>query len=57
LAGIEAQKQTGRAGIFVLPDRAPLTPQGWFGERHSRDAGATQANSLAFDNLRVSVAA
>ena len=33
-AWIEAQKQSGRADIFRFRfDRAPLTPQGWFGER------------------------
>ena len=53
-AWIEAQKQTGRAEIFRFRfDRAPLTPQGWFGERLSRDAGAFHAGELlyAFDNL------
>ena len=53
-AWIEAQKQTGRADIFRFRfDRAPLTPQGWFGERDSRDAGAFHAGELlyVFDNL------
>jgi para-nitrobenzyl esterase len=53
-AWIEAQKQTGRAEIFRFRfDRAPLTPQGWFGERDSRDAGAFHAGELlyVFDNL------
>ena len=53
-AWIEAQKQTGRAEIFRFRfDRAPLTPQGWFGERLSRDAGAFHAGELlyVFDNL------
>ena len=53
-AWIEAQKQSGRAGIFRFRfDRAPLTPQGWFGERLSRDAGAFHAGELlyVFDNL------
>ena len=53
-AWIEAQKQSGRADIFRFRfDRAPLTPQGWFGERSSRDAGAFHAGELlyVFDNL------
>jgi para-nitrobenzyl esterase len=53
-AWIEAQKQSGRADIFRFRfDRAPLTPQGWFGERDSRDAGAFHAGELlyVFDNL------
>jgi para-nitrobenzyl esterase len=53
-AWIEAQKQSGRAEIFRFRfDRAPLTPQGWFGERDSRDAGAFHAGELlyVFDNL------
>jgi para-nitrobenzyl esterase len=34
-------------------DRAPLTPQGWFGDRSSRDAGAFHAGEIlyVFDNL------
>ena len=50
----EAQKQSGRADIFRFRfDRAPLTPQSWFGERDSRDAGAFHAGELlyVFDNL------
>jgi para-nitrobenzyl esterase len=53
-AWIEAQKQTGRAEIFRFRfDRAPLTPQGWFGERDSPSAGAFHAGELlyVFDNL------
>ena len=53
-AWIEAQKQSGRADIFRFRfDRAPLTPQGWFGERDSRDAGAFHAGEIlyVFDNL------
>ena len=53
-AWIEAQKRTGRADIFRFRfDRAPLTPQGWFGERDSLDAGAFHAGELlyVFDNL------
>jgi para-nitrobenzyl esterase len=53
-AWIEAQKQTGRAAIFRFRfDRAPLTPQGWFGDRPSHDAGAFHAGEIlyVFDNL------
>ena len=53
-AWIEAQKQSGRADIFRFRfDRAPLTPEGWFGERASRDAGAFHAGEIlyVFDNL------
>ena len=53
-AWIEAQKQSGRADIFRFRfDRCPLTPQGWFGERPSRDAGAFHAGEIpyVFDNL------
>ena len=53
-AWIEAQKQSGRADIFRFRfDHAPLTPQGWFGERASRDAGAFHASEIwyVFDNL------
>jgi para-nitrobenzyl esterase len=53
-AWIEAQKQSGRAEIFRFRfDRAPLTPQGWFGERDSREAGAFHAGELlyVFGNL------
>ena len=53
-AWIEAQKTTGRAEIFRFQfDRAPLTPQGWFGARDSREAGAFHAGEIlyVFDNL------
>jgi para-nitrobenzyl esterase len=53
-AWIEAQKESGRAEIFRFRfDRAPLTPQGTFGERDSRDAGAFHAGEITyvFDNL------
>jgi len=53
-AWIEAQKRSGGADIFRFRfDRAPLTPQGWFGQRLSRDAGAFHAGELlyVFDNL------
>ena len=59
-AWIEAQKQGGRADIFRFRfDRAPLTPQGWFGERDSGDAGAFHAgrNPLRFrQSARLSMA-
>ena len=51
---IEAPKAHGRAEIFRFRfGRAPLTPQGWFGERDSRDAGAFHAGEIlyVFDNL------
>ena len=53
-AWIEAQKANGTAPIFRFRfDKAPLTPQGWFGERDSGDAGAFHAGELlyVFDNL------
>ena len=53
-AWIEAQKQNGRADIFRFRfDRAPLTPEGWFGQRLSREAGAFHAGEIlyVFDNL------
>jgi para-nitrobenzyl esterase len=53
-AWIEAQKATGKADIFRFRfDRAPLTPDGWFGARESRDAGAFHAGEIlyVFDNL------
>jgi para-nitrobenzyl esterase len=53
-AWIEAQKATGEAEVFRFRfDRAPLTPQGWFGERDSRSAGAFHAGEIlyVFDNL------
>jgi len=51
---LEAQKATGSADIFRFRfDRAPLTPEGWFGSRSSADAGAFHAGELlyVFDNL------
>jgi para-nitrobenzyl esterase len=53
-AWLEAQKKTGSADIFRFRfDRAPLTPEGWFGPRPSADAGAFHAGELlyVFDNL------
>ena len=53
-AWLEAQKKTGAANIFRFQfDRAPLTPEGWFGSRSSADAGAFHAGELlyVFDNL------
>ena len=51
---IEAQKATGKAPLWRFRfERCPLTPQGWFGERDSRDAGAFHAGDIlyVFDNL------
>jgi len=51
---LEAQKATGSADIFRFRfDRAPLTPDGWFGSRSSAEAGAFHAGELlyVFDNL------
>ena len=53
-AWLEAQKKTGASDIFRFQfDRAPLTPEGWFGSRRSADAGAFHAGELlyVFDNL------
>jgi para-nitrobenzyl esterase len=53
-AWIEAQMTTGKAEIFRFRfERAPLTPQGWFGQRDSRSAGAFHAGEIlyVFDNL------
>jgi para-nitrobenzyl esterase len=53
-AWIEAQKRSGKAEIFRFRfDRAPLTPEGWFGERDGRAAGAFHAGEIlyVFDNL------
>ena len=53
-AWIEAQRKTGRSEIYRFRfDRAPLTPDGWFGPASSGDAGAFHAGELlyVFDNL------
>jgi para-nitrobenzyl esterase len=53
-AWIEAQKKTGRSEIYRYRfDRAPLTPEGWFGATPSAEAGAFHAGELlyVFDNL------
>ena len=53
-AWIEAQKASGAAPLYRFRfDRAPLTPEGWFGDRDSRDAGAFHAGELlyVFDTL------
>jgi para-nitrobenzyl esterase len=53
-AWIEAQKAMGRAEVFRFRfDKAPLTPQGWFGKRDSKSAGAFHAGEIlyVFDNL------
>jgi para-nitrobenzyl esterase len=48
-AWIEAQKENGSADIFRFRfDRCPLTPEGWFGERSSRDAGAFHAGEIPY---------
>jgi para-nitrobenzyl esterase len=55
-AWIEAQKAHGTADIFRFRfDRAPLTPEGWFGDKPSREAGAFHAGELlyVFDTLDV----
>ncbi len=55
-AWIEAQKRTGRSEIYRFRfDRAPLTPEGWFGATPSAEAGAFHAGELlyVFDNLHV----
>ncbi len=52
--GSRPRSKAGRADIFRFRfDHAPLTPQGWFGEGSSRDAGAFHASELSyvFDNL------
>ncbi len=53
-AWIEAQRASGKAPLWRFRfDRAPLTPQGWFGERDTREAGAFHAGELlyVFDTL------
>jgi para-nitrobenzyl esterase len=48
-AWIEAQKATGKAEIFRYRfDRAPPVPQGWFGARGEREAGAFHAGDIAY---------
>jgi len=51
---IEAQKAHGTKEIFRFRfDRCPMTPQGWFGDSDSADAGAFHAGEIVyvFDNL------
>jgi para-nitrobenzyl esterase len=53
-AWIEAQRRYGSAHVFRFRfERAPLTPEGWFGDRPSRDAGAFHAGEIlyVFDTL------
>jgi para-nitrobenzyl esterase len=53
-AWIEAQRRYGNADIYRFRfERAPLTPEGWFGDRPSRDAGAFHAGEIpyVFDTL------
>lgn len=55
-AWLEAQKRTGSAQVYRFQfDRAPLTPQGWFGKRDSAKAGAFHAGEInyVFDTLDV----
>jgi len=48
-AFIEAQKAHGTQDIFRFRfERAPLTPEGWFGDRPSRAAGAFHAGELLY---------
>jgi para-nitrobenzyl esterase len=48
-AFIEAQKVGGTADIFRFRfERAPLTPEGWFGKIPSREAGAFHAGELLY---------
>jgi para-nitrobenzyl esterase len=51
---LEAARAFSRAEVFRFSfDRAPLTPQGWFGERLSHAAGAFHSGEIpyVFDNL------
>jgi para-nitrobenzyl esterase len=51
---IEAQKANGKADIFRFRfERAPLTPNGWFGDKSSKDAGAFHSGEIpyVFDTL------
>lgn len=53
-AWIEAHKAYGSADTFRFRfERAPLTPDGWFGDRPSRDAGAFHSGEIpyVFDTL------
>jgi para-nitrobenzyl esterase len=53
-AWIEAESKTGRAALYRYRfERAPLTPENWFGERPSAEAGAFHAGEIlyVFDNL------
>ena len=48
-AWLEAQRRTGRSDLFRFRfDRAPLTPEGWFGSRPSADAGAFHAGEILY---------
>lgn len=51
---IEAQRSFGTADIFRFRfERAPLTPDGWFGDKASREAGAFHSGEIpyVFDTL------
>lgn len=55
-AWLEAQRRFGGAQAYRFQfDRAPLTPQGWFGKRDSAAAGAFHAGEInyVFDTLDV----
>ena len=51
---LEAHRKTGRSAIFRFRfERAPLTPEGWFEGRPSKEAGAFHAGEIlyVFNNL------
>jgi para-nitrobenzyl esterase len=53
-AWLEAQKQHGEADVFRYQfNYAPQTPEGWFGDKASAEAGAFHAGELiyVFENL------
>ena len=53
-AFLEAHRKTGRSAIFRFRfERAPLTPEGWFEGRPSKEAGAFHAGEIlyVFNNL------
>ncbi len=53
---LEAQRRSGKAPVWRFQfERCPLTPEGWFGERDSKTAGAFHAGEInyVFDTLDV----
>jgi len=53
-AWLEAQRKTGRSAVFRFRfERTPLTPEGWFEDKSSKDAGAFHAGEIpyVFNNL------